>query len=105
MCVGSSGCVNLARSNLLARTGGWGGICACDRAHGWGVDPGHGRRRFLRRQAAHGALWVVAVRVVQDELASRDDCIGATIVHIDGVKQREACVVVLLISRSSYAYA
>ena len=51
--------------------------------------------RFLRRLAAHEALGVTEVALVEDPLSRGDDGGRPTVLHVDGVKQREAGVVVL----------
>jgi len=67
-----------------------------DRVHrGW-VDPRRSGWRFLRGLAAHEALGVTEVGRVEDPLSRGDDGGRPTVMHVDGVKQREAGVVVLV---------
>src|SRR5678815_4947945 len=63
----------------------------------WWVDPGSWRRRLLGRSAAHEALGMRGVGGVEHALPRGDDGGRATVVHVGGMHEREADVVVLVV--------
>ena len=58
----------------------------------------------MRRPPEHEALEVPRVRLVEHPLTSGDDVGGASVVHVDGMHQREADVVVLVMVTQRYAH-
>lgn len=63
------------------------------------VDPRCSRRLLLHGTPADEALRVLAVRFVEHDLARGHDGVSAAVVHVDGMQQREADVILIELSR------